>query len=327
MDVFCCLPGRPNTQLSAGKAWLLWHNRPRSGHIQPEMPPKDKPARRAKQDTCQPEPKLPVSSSTPPEFAAEQAHLFRVVLESMNRRHIPFVVSGAFALRMHTGICRDTKDLDLFLPAESASAALRELAQDGFETEISDPAWLAKAHRNGFYVDLITGMSNGVFSVDQSWIERGISADIMGVPVRVLAAEELFASKLFVTRRERFDGADLCHIIYGTKGKLDWKRVLELTGDAHWELVLWAIVLFDYAYPAHRHYVPRMIWDVLLHRLRHSFNHPSLPARFRGSLIDPKMFAIDVEDWGMDDLCEEYRAQRKSIVAYGLDAAGKSPAA
>ena len=32
---------------------------------------------------------------------------------------------------------------------------------------------------------------------------------------------------------------------------------------------------------------------------------------FRGSLIDENMFAIDVREWGMDNLIEEYRAQRQ----------------
>ena len=73
---------------------------------------------------------------------------------------MPYVVAGAFALQKHTGIWRDTKDLDLFLPAEVAAEALRHLEEEGFEIEISDPVWLAKAHRDGFYVDLITGMSN-----------------------------------------------------------------------------------------------------------------------------------------------------------------------
>src|ERR1700758_1411909 len=102
---------------------------------------------------------LPVSSSQPPCFAAEQEALFREVIQLMELNQIPVVISGAFALHEHTGIWRDTKDLDFFLPAEEVSHALRVLEKDGFTTEITDPVWLAKARRNGFFVDLITGMS------------------------------------------------------------------------------------------------------------------------------------------------------------------------
>src|SRR5437868_7402031 len=104
----------------------------------------------------------PVSTSTPPKFAPEQEALYREVLELMNRHKVPYVVSGAFALQYHTGICRDTKDLDLFLPLENVPSALKYLQDDSFVCEVCDPVWLAKAHRNGFFVDLISGMSNAV---------------------------------------------------------------------------------------------------------------------------------------------------------------------
>jgi hypothetical protein len=257
---------------------------------------------------------LPVSSSTPPQFAPEQVRLFREVLELMNRCGVPYVVSGAFALQQHTGICRDTKDLDLFLPPEYVGAALDCLRNDGFECEVTDPVWLAKARREEFFVDLITGMSNGVIGVDLSWIERGFPATLFGAPTRVLAAEELIASKLFVTRRERFDGADIAHVIYGTRGRLDWERILQLCGQ-HWEVLLWSLVLYGYVYPAHSANVPRDIWESLLGRFRERIAHPDPAARFRGSLIDDKMFAIDVDEWGLDNLEEEYRARRRAIDA------------
>lgn len=253
---------------------------------------------------------LPVSSSTAPDFAKEQQDLFREVLELMNARKVPYVVSGAFALQKHTGIYRDTKDLDLFLPAEHAIEALRYLAEDGFETEVCDPVWLAKAHRNDFFVDLITGMSNAAIIVDQSWVDRGSPTEVMGVRTRVLAPEELLASKLFVTRRERFDGADTVHIIHGTKGKLDWGRIMQLVGE-HWEVLLWTLVLFHYCYPANTDYVPREIWSDLLGSFQSVVTNSDPRAPFRGSLIDENMFAIDVNEWGMADLVNEYRDRRE----------------
>ena len=252
---------------------------------------------------------LPISSSTPPVFALEQVKLFRAVLQHLNETRVPYVVSGAFAFQQHTGICRGTKDLDLFLPAKHVQAALHSLRKEGFETEIPDPVWLAKAHRDEFYVDLITGMSNAVIVVDQSWIDRGVAANIFGVPVKILAPEELIASKLFVTRRERFDGADIAHVIFCARGKLDWLRVVDLVGE-HREMLLWMLILYHYIYPAYAEYVPQALWNDLLGRLRDSLHHPDKSAPFRGSLIDPMMFAIDVNEWEMEDLLDHYRAQR-----------------
>ena len=253
---------------------------------------------------------LPVSTSVAPDFPPEQRSLFCDVLQHLNRARVPYVVSGAFALQQHTGIWRNTKDLDLFLPADVVPAALHELQHKGFETEIRDPVWLAKAHRDGYFVDLITGMSNGIITVDHKWIERGSSTEVLGVPSRVLAPEELIASKLFVNFRERFDGADIAHIIFGTKGRIDWNHLRALIGE-HWGLLLWELVLFQYVYPAKADYIPRAVWDDLLSRFRNELDHPRKNAPFRGSLLDDKMFAIDVHEWGMENLLEECREQRE----------------
>ena len=110
--------------------------------------------------------KLPVSSSLRPKFPPKQDAMFRETLSLLNRCRVPYVVSGAFALQIHTGIWRCTKDLDLFLTPEDMPAAMRCLKKNGFRCEVMDPVWLHKAHRDGFFVDLITGMSNAVITVD-----------------------------------------------------------------------------------------------------------------------------------------------------------------
>jgi hypothetical protein len=237
--------------------------------------------------------------------------LFRDVLEALESKHVPYAVSGAFALRHHTGICRFTKDLDLFVTSANAEAALDCLRQAGMECELTDPVWLAKAKRDGFFVDIITGMSNGLITVEDSWIERAHPAVVHGVKTRVLAPEELVASKLFVARRERFDGADIAHVFYGTSGRFDWKREIELVGE-HWELLLWALVLFRYVYPGQSHYVPANVWHDLLIRFQRAIWEPDRHAEFRGSLVYDNMFAIDVEEWHLANLLEEKRQQRLS---------------
>jgi hypothetical protein len=41
--------------------------------------------------------------------------------------------------------------------------------------------------------------------------------------------------------------------------------------------------------------------------------HPNKGANFRGSLIDDKMFAIDVAEWGKRNILEEYREKAELI--------------
>lgn len=236
--------------------------------------------------------------------------MFRETLSALNRCRVPYAVSGAFALQVHTGIWRATKDIDLFLTPEDIAPALACLEKHGFLCKVKDPVWLHKAHRNGFFVDLITGMSNAVITVEPSWIENARPAMVLDVRARVLAAEELLASKLFVVRRERFDGADIAHIVYASQGNLDWDRIFELVKE-HWEILLFALVLYRYAYPAYSHYVPAWVWESLLGRFSQELAKRNPSAPFRGSLVDDKMFAIDVAEWGMEDILRARREARR----------------
>ena len=256
---------------------------------------------------------LPVSTSVPPQFPPEQEALFREVLLLLNEKQVPYAVSGAFALHAHTGIWRNTKDLDLFLTAEAAAKAREVLREDGFSIEVTDPVWLSKAKRNDFFVDLITGMSNGIVTVDDSWIEGSARAKVTGVQTRVLAAEELIASKMFVLFRERYDGADIAHVIHGTRGRLDWDRLMHLAGE-HWELLFYSMLLFKYAYPSKTDFIPREVWRTMLDRTREAIEHPDPKAEFRGSLLDERMFAIDVQEWGMKDMLGQSRKHRESEI-------------
>lgn len=271
------------------------------------------------QDLSKPIDSLPVTSSIPCEVPEEQAALFREVLIALEEKHVPYAVSGAFALRQHTGICRFTKDLDLFMTARTALKVLPYLRQRGFDCEVRDPVWLAKAHRGEFFVDLITGMSNGVLVVDESWIARSSPAVVDGVETRVLAPEELVASKIFVARRERFDGADIAHVIYGTYPSFDWDRELQLMGE-HWEMLLWSLLLFRYVYPAQTHYVPAAVWSELLQRFQREIATPRPDANFRGSLVDNNMFAIDVSEWRLANLLEETRKSRLEEIERSMPA-------
>jgi hypothetical protein len=255
----------------------------------------------AKDDT-----ELPVSTSTPPEFLPEALDCYRNVVQCLNEARIPFAVAGAFAFHRHTRIWRTTKDLDLFLEPKFVSPALANLQRIGFETEIEDSIWLAKALRGEHFVDLITGMANAVLIVDSSWTDRALPHKIFDVPCRVLAPEEAIASKIFISRRERFDGADVAHLIRACGAHLDWDRLQYLI-EPHWEILLWSLVFFAYVYPAHTRIVPQSLWDDLTLRLHFKTLHPNPGEPFRGTLIDPLMFAIDVDDWGQRDLYTEYR--------------------
>lgn len=253
---------------------------------------------------CAEHAELPITSSNEPIWADEARACYSGVLEELARTKVPFAVSGGFAFHHHTGIWRATKDLDLVITPAEAPKALNILMKAGFETWVEDPVWLAKAQREGYFVDLITGVGNATLTVEDDWIERAIPDQMLGTPCKVLGAEEMIASKLFVTRRERFDGADIAHLLKARAASLDWDRLRLLT-EKHWEILYWHFVLFAFIYPGLTDLVPQKLWRELTEEFAQSVLRPDGAALFRGSLIDPRMFAIDVKEWGEPDLYRE----------------------
>jgi hypothetical protein len=257
------------------------------------------------------DPRLPVTSSEEPAWTIEAEETYRDALEALLAHHpvdgppVPFVVGGAFAIHRHTGIWRTTKDIDFFLAPCDIPAAFQRLEESAFETAVEDPVWLAKAWRGKHFVDLITGVGNASLTVDRSWIDRGLAEIVLGVPCRVLGPEECIASKCFVAFRERFDGADIVHLLKACGRRLDWQRIFHLVGE-HWELLYWSLILYAYVYPAHTDAVPEPVWRELTQRFTEQLGQPDRNAPFRGSLVDPRMFAIDVDEWGERNLYQEY---------------------
>src|SRR5256885_15513046 len=86
----------------------------------------------------------------------------RRALEVLQRGGIDPMVGGAYALRAHTGIWRDTKDLDLFLRKDRIHEALALLEKDGYRTELTDPLWIGKAFSGDYFVDLIFSSGNEI---------------------------------------------------------------------------------------------------------------------------------------------------------------------
>src|ERR1700758_734491 len=227
---------------------------------------------------------LPVTSSKEPAWAPDAYACYQGVIRGLLQADVTFAVSGGFAFHHHTGIWRTTKDLDLVTPPSAVPRAFEVLVEEGFETYVQDPVWLAKARRGDYFVDLITGVGNATLTVEQEWIDRGQEDEVLGIRCKVLSAEEMIASKLFVTRRERFDGADIAHLLKACARSLDWDRLRHLTRP-HWQMLYWHLVLFAYSYPAQTADIPSEVWRELSERFHQSVMAPQPNQAFRGTLV------------------------------------------
>ncbi|HEX6924308.1 MAG TPA: hypothetical protein VF167_02705 [Longimicrobiaceae bacterium] len=236
----------------------------------------------------------------------EEREKYKRALDALNREGIPYVVSGAYAIYEHTGIYRETKDLDLFLDPGHIVEAARVLRAAGFVTRLEQPHWLAKATLGEHFVDLIFGMGNGLALIDEDWYRYSKPAILAARPVRVSPVEELIWHRLFISERHRQDMADIVHLILCQGTHIDWNRLVRKTGE-HWPLLLSQLQTFTYVYPEARDRVPTAVIESLLDRAREDLRRErSGESMTRGPLISRFSFAIDVNEWGMRDLRDEY---------------------
>jgi hypothetical protein len=226
---------------------------------------------------------------------------YRDVLERMRAEGVPSLVGGAYALARYTGVSRDTKDLDLFVRPVDFDRALRLHAAAGFETEVTSRVWLGKARCGDDFVDIIFSSGNAIAEVDDAWFSHAEDGEVLGVPVKLVPPEEMIWSKGFIMERERYDGADIVHLIRACGPRLDWSRLLVRFG-AHWRVLLSHVVLFGFVYPAERDAVPGPVVDELLARLRAERDVPPPGERLcQGTLLSRYQYRIDVEEWRYRD--------------------------
>ena len=140
-----------------------------------------------------------------------EREVYKRALRALNEHGVPYVVAGAYAIYEHTGIYRDTKDLDIFVQPERTIDAARVLRDAGFTTRLEQPHWLAKAFQGEPFVDLIFGMGNGLALIDEGWYRHIRPAILAATPVRVAPAGSCCGIGCILHERHRQDMGDIVH--------------------------------------------------------------------------------------------------------------------
>jgi hypothetical protein len=225
----------------------------------------------------------------------------RRVLAHLAGQGVPFLVGGGYALRHYTGDVRGTRDLDLFVRRRDARRLLDTLAALGLETDLTFPHWLGKARLGSESIDVIYSSGNGVAAVDDDWFRHAVPATVLGVRVDLSPPEEMIWSKAFVMERERFDGADIAHLVLACHKRLDWHRLVRRFGP-HWRVLLAHLVLFGFVYPSERAAVPGVVMRLLGRRLAREGGEPAPEERVcRGTLLSRAQYLTDVFRRGYAD--------------------------
>ncbi len=238
--------------------------------------------------TCPP----PISDQTAASFYAD-------AMKRLDEADVPYLIGGAFAFAKYTRIERGTKDLDLFMRPDDCARALDVFGALGYRTEMPFPHWLGKVYFGDHFIDVIFSSGNGVARVDDLWFVHAIESELFGIPVRLCPVEEMMWSKSFVQERERFDGADVMHLIRERGSSLDWDRLMTRFDD-NWRVLLAHVVTFGYVYPAQRQQVPDWVVAELTRRL--ATESADAKSRIcRGTLLSREQYLVDIEQFGYRD--------------------------
>src|SRR3982074_2706188 len=162
--------------------------------------------------------------ASPSETLAHRASR-RFYVDSMDLMRdggVPFLVGGAYAWALYTGIERHTKDFDVFIRRDDFPKARRVFEDAGYQSDLTFPHWIGKAFKGDDFIDLIYSAGNGIATVDDLWFEHAVPGRVLDMDVKLIPAEEMIWSKGLIMERERFDGGDVAHLLLSVGDKLDW---------------------------------------------------------------------------------------------------------
>lgn len=148
---------------------------------------------------------------------------------ALEAERIPFLLGGGLGCWARGGP-PSSKDVDLMIKKEDAERALDALADAGMRPEKPPEQWLYKAWDGEVMIDLIFEPAG--IRVTDAVIERGEELNTGGMPVPVMALDDIMATKLLALDEHNADYADLLPIARALREQIDWPSLRERTASS-----------------------------------------------------------------------------------------------
>jgi hypothetical protein len=243
----------------------------------------------------------PLASAPVTDLDRQSLEFYQHAMRLMNEGNLPFLVGGAYAFANYTGIERHTKDFDVFIRREDFPRACKLFEAAGYRSELSFDHWIGKAYSGEDFVDLIFSAGNGVAVVDDVWFQKAVPGRVFDMNVQLIPAEEMIWSKGLIMERERFDGADVAHVMWAVGEKLDWRRLIDRYGR-HWRALFAHLVLFGYIYPSDRAKIPTWVMEELSKRVASETSKENAPEKIcYGTILSRQQYLVDINERGYKD--------------------------
>jgi predicted nucleotidyltransferase len=153
---------------------------------------------------------------------AEIEHALKRAAAALRDADIPFLLGGSLASWARGGP-QTRHDLDLIIKPADAEAALEALRKAGMKPERPPEDWLLKAWDGDTLVDLIYCPKG--LPVDDELIARGEELSVLGMEIRVMALEDVIATKLLALTEHSLRYESLLQIARALREQIDWPAV------------------------------------------------------------------------------------------------------
>jgi hypothetical protein len=160
---------------------------------------------------------------------ASQEHSFDSISDTLKKvgaalrdNQIPYLLGGSLAFWAHGGPER-RKDLDFMIKPEDAERALEVLEGIGMRPEKPPEGWLFKAWDDEVLVDLIFHPKG--MQIDDEVISRGEDIEVLAMPIKVMALEDVLCTKLLALHEHYVDYSGLLQMARSLREKVNWDDV------------------------------------------------------------------------------------------------------
>ena len=153
---------------------------------------------------------------------AEIEHALKRAAAALRQAGVPFLLGGSLASWARGG--PETRhDLDLMLKPDDVERALEALTEAGMRPERPPEDWLVKAWDGHTLVDLIYCPKG--LPMDDDVLARGEELSVLGMEIRVMALEDVMATKLMAITEHSLRYEGLLQIARALREQIDWPAV------------------------------------------------------------------------------------------------------
>jgi predicted nucleotidyltransferase len=160
---------------------------------------------------------------------AEIEHALKRAAAALRDADIPFLLGGSLASWARGG--PETRhDLDLMIKPADVERALEAMEHAGMRAERPPEEWLVKAWDGDTLVDLIYCPKG--LPMDEDVFARGEELSVLGMEIRVMALEDVMATKLMALTEHSLRYESLLQIARALREQVDWEAVRARTTDS-----------------------------------------------------------------------------------------------